>query len=555
MSWNASSVKRQPLWQATHPALPTKSLRPAISSGSRAASSPFTQQSKRVSGETSVRSKLASAARMLASVARGSSGKAASNRRTLAGSAARRAAALAMSPPPISRGFSIGPLTCASSVGARPSQKKVRPQARFHRDGVRRGSGSPSLLGGGSTPAENDRAGSWHVAQAISPAPERRGSLKRLRPRSTFSVVTGLPAGVGMACGRAKAARQAAASKGSAERPSMAGRRRAAKNAAAPMHRSRRAWWPDIFPPGAPALLAVIPRRSGGSKPSCSWRLGLRRSLSSSRQAGPARPSRTDEACRAPSLFEPPQLQLDLGYVGQNLPVCLHGLLGRDGVRPRLFQRIEAVLCGFDGLGVLLLEIVGDAVEEPFGLPDEAARVLVLDRLGDAPVLDRLLVFVGRGAQQFEPGIDGEGGPVLLLGAHALVGGGEPLLQRCEGRAVGGLVLGFHGLRQRLHRRLERGDIVGSEVVADLGVDFFRRVQEMRQRLRPAARAHQFVADKEMAADQFDVAVEAQGRRQLGVVVLLRRAALIPFPTLAARPGDVNGPVAARPLRDPERGA
>ena len=217
MSWKASSVKRQPLWQATQPALPTKSAKPERSSASRAAASPSSQRSKRVFGETRVRSKLASAARMWSSVTRGSSGNAAAKRAVMAGSAARRAAALAMSPP-ISRRFSIGPLACASRLGARPSQKKVRPQARFHSDGVRRGRGSPSWPSLRATPSEKDRAGSWQVAQAMVPSPDSRVSVNSARPRSTFCGVTGLPGGAGIAAGRAKASRNAASASSAAAR-------------------------------------------------------------------------------------------------------------------------------------------------------------------------------------------------------------------------------------------------------------------------------------------------------------------------------------------------
>ena len=95
------------------------------------------------------------------------------------------------------------------------------------------------------------------------------------------------------------------------------------------------------------------------------------------------------------------------------------------------------------------------------------------------------------------------------LWRHALVGSGEPLLKAGKHGAVGRFVLSLHGLRQRFQRRNERGDAVGFEIVADFAVNFLRGMQEVRQRLRPAALAHQFVADEQVAADQGDVAVKA----------------------------------------------
>src|SRR5215204_7318669 len=69
----------------------------------------------------------------------------------------------------------------------------------------------------------------------------------------------------------------------------------------------------------------------------------------------------------------------------------------------------------------------------------------------------------------------------------------------------------------------------------DLAVDLRRRVQEVRQRLGPALLAHELVADEEMAADQLDVAIEANRRLEARVVGRLGAlAALVPLPAFAA---------------------
>ena len=81
MSWNAESVKAQPLWQLLHLALPANRWKPAISSALSACASPSIQRSNRVAGDTSVRSNVASALARFSGVTRGSSGNAAANAR------------------------------------------------------------------------------------------------------------------------------------------------------------------------------------------------------------------------------------------------------------------------------------------------------------------------------------------------------------------------------------------------------------------------------------------------------------------------------------------
>jgi len=59
MSWNLSSVKRQPPWQAKQLAWPAKSAKPRFAAAGIAASSPATQASNGAGPGSSVRSKAA----------------------------------------------------------------------------------------------------------------------------------------------------------------------------------------------------------------------------------------------------------------------------------------------------------------------------------------------------------------------------------------------------------------------------------------------------------------------------------------------------------------
>jgi hypothetical protein len=59
MSWNLSSVKRQPPWQAKQLAWPAKSAKPRFAAAGIAASSPSTQASNGAGPGSSVRSKAA----------------------------------------------------------------------------------------------------------------------------------------------------------------------------------------------------------------------------------------------------------------------------------------------------------------------------------------------------------------------------------------------------------------------------------------------------------------------------------------------------------------
>ena len=80
MSWNAWSVKAQPLWQAAQPALPLNSRKPRFASSPIAPASPATQRSNGAVPETSLRSKAAIARAMVSPLTAGRSGKAAAKR-------------------------------------------------------------------------------------------------------------------------------------------------------------------------------------------------------------------------------------------------------------------------------------------------------------------------------------------------------------------------------------------------------------------------------------------------------------------------------------------
>src|SRR5262245_5975831 len=244
MSWNAYSVKAQPLWQLLHCALPVNSRNPAASSAVNAASSPPTQRSNRVDGDTSVRSNTATALARVCGLARGSSGKAARKASAYDRSAARSATTEATGRP-ISSGASIGPATCSSRLRARPSQNTGAAQARFHRVGVWRLSGMSETPRPCRRPSAKPFAPSWQVAQAIAPLADRRLSWNRRSPSARFASEKGFDAGNGTAAGQRNAAFKVGKS-GSCPAPSR-------PNAWAPS--------PSTAPAAAPARNAIATRR------------------------------------------------------------------------------------------------------------------------------------------------------------------------------------------------------------------------------------------------------------------------------------------------------
>ncbi len=125
--------------------------------------------------------------------------------------------------PPISSAAAIGPPTCSSSDGARPSQKYCLLQARFHSEGVLRRIAPPDVPRARRRPSVKASADWWQVAQERLPSPERRVSANNLAPRATRSGVVGLSGGAGGAStGRLKALRQAVSMSGTCARASAA---------------------------------------------------------------------------------------------------------------------------------------------------------------------------------------------------------------------------------------------------------------------------------------------------------------------------------------------
>src|SRR5688572_30886572 len=103
---------------------------------------------------------------------------------------------------PISDGPAIGSSACASSVRARPSQKKAPTGASLkllHRFGIARLTivgtfrrpVAPSTPVGTAVVCENAWAGWWQLAQEIVPSRDRRLSKNSQRPRRTRSGVGG----------------------------------------------------------------------------------------------------------------------------------------------------------------------------------------------------------------------------------------------------------------------------------------------------------------------------------------------------------------------------
>lgn len=79
---------------------------------------------------------------------------------------------------PISIGLAMGPSACSSSDAARPSQKKFgySVTAAFTNDGDLRPPICPRMPVECGVGSENACSGLWHVAQAMVPSAERRGS-------------------------------------------------------------------------------------------------------------------------------------------------------------------------------------------------------------------------------------------------------------------------------------------------------------------------------------------------------------------------------------------
>src|SRR5207248_2894359 len=150
---------------------------------------------------------------------------------------------------------------------------------------------------------------------------------------------------------------------------------------------------------------------------------------------------------------------------------------------------------------VLLLQVSRDALDHALGLPDEAACVLVFDRLGDPAADDRLLVFAARGLERLDRGLDDEAGPVGLPCFHAGIGCGKRVIDGLESLGVVDSALpALDHLGKRLERAVERRHVIAGELTLDVAVNLFGRVKEMRKRGVPLLLLDQFVADQEVAA-------------------------------------------------------
>src|SRR3954462_2704354 len=102
---------------------------------------------------------------------------------------AEREATTALGSACISLSASIGAEACSSSVAARPSQKKVLRCAMLRSVGELRAPAERAWPNEVARPSLQPSCGSWQLAQAIAPEPERRGSKKRRLPSSDLASV------------------------------------------------------------------------------------------------------------------------------------------------------------------------------------------------------------------------------------------------------------------------------------------------------------------------------------------------------------------------------
>ncbi len=140
------------------------------------------------------------------------------------------------------------------------------------------------------------------------------------------------------------------------------------------------------------------------------------------------------------------------------LPGSRIGFSGGIGAGQAVFSSARSLADLVERRGVLLGKLGGGAVQHALGLPHEAAAVLILDRLGEAAVLDRRSrtrssATFSTSAADFA--VKPSSGVMKLTrhGQRAL----EPLVDDLQRLLVGALALGLHGLRQRLQLAAGRG--------------------------------------------------------------------------------------------------
>src|SRR5262249_31983114 len=96
----------------------------------------------------------------------------------------------------------------------------------------------------------------------------------------------------------------------------------------------------------------------------------------------------------------------------------------------------EAIAHLLERRRVLLLERGRRALDHLLGLPHETARILILDRLCDAALHNRFLVFIRCALEEFERGLGRKAVEALLFGLEPCIRRGKRVLDLLPGARV-----------------------------------------------------------------------------------------------------------------------